>query len=221
MKVIKESKQKHIVFGSYSRHLSEADTSNGIKSFHFEFTVDGLKSAQDVSAASMQKAEELIKKQYDEKAVIFTKKETKAPVQNEDWCDDEFTEKDFDKDIDVSEYDDDFGESNIEKFGEHQDSQKDIPATPEVGPDTGISNLLITAINGEWDTIKLYNDIITTASDVHKEEIIKTIQDITAEENAHVGQLQKLLAMYSPNVSKIAEGESEAQEQIDDSNKGV
>ena len=91
------------------------------------------------------------------------------------------------------------------------------PETPEPGVETGYSNLLIDAINGEWDTIALYNSIIANLSlekDKKYDAIIKVLQDITNEENVHVGQLQKALELLSPNTTSIADGEKEAQEQI-------
>ena len=77
--------------------------------------------------------------------------------------------------------------------------------------------MLINAINGEWDTIELYNSIIATLSlekDKKYDAIIKILQDITNEENIHVGQLQKALEILSPNTSLIKDGEKEADEQI-------
>lgn len=87
--------------------------------------------------------------------------------------------------------------------------------TPEPGPDMGVANLLITLINGEWDTIKDYNDFIATISaEGGYDDMLAAIQDIVSEENIHVGQLQKLLQQISPDALKIAQGEQEAQEQI-------
>lgn len=86
---------------------------------------------------------------------------------------------------------------------------------PEPGPDNGIANLLITLINGEWDTIKDYNDFTATASaEGGYEDMLPVIADIVAEENVHIGQLQKLLQQISPDALKIAQGESEAEGQI-------
>ena len=56
------------------RHrLREEDA--GMNKFHMVYTVDGVKSEQDVSAANVMKAEELIRKQYDGKNIIFTSKQ--------------------------------------------------------------------------------------------------------------------------------------------------
>ena len=44
--------------------------------------------------------------------------------------------------------------------------------------------------------------------------MIPVIQDIVAEENVHVGQLQKLLETLSSNTQEIEKGELEADEQL-------
>lgn len=87
-------------------------------------------------------------------------------------------------------------------------------ATP--GPDSAISNLLINAINGEWDTIILYNDLITNLATQGMDDIADIIKDINNEENIHVGQLQKALEKLSPNAESIRDGEKEAGEQLDE-----
>lgn len=98
-----------------------------------------------------------------------------------------------------------------------EDNSEGTPETPKPGVETGYSNMLIKAINGEWETIELYNSIIATLSlekDKKYDAIIKILQDITNEENVHVGQLQKALEILSPNTSSIKDGEKEANEQI-------
>lgn len=91
------------------------------------------------------------------------------------------------------------------------------PEHSEDGPkqeDTGIAQMLIDAINGEWDTIKLYNDILVNAESYGNSDIADVIRDIVAEENTHIGQLQKALEIISPNVSKIEDGAKEAESQL-------
>lgn len=90
--------------------------------------------------------------------------------------------------------------------------------TPE-GIDIGVSNLLINAINDEWETIASYNDIIANLQ--NHEDMIPVIQDIVAEENKHVGQLQKILLQISPNVSNILQGEEEASQQMETNEEGI
>lgn len=89
----------------------------------------------------------------------------------------------------------------------------------ENGPkvkDNGIAQMLIDAINGEWDTIKLYNDIIVNAETYSYPDIANVVRDISDEETLHVGQLQAALETVSPNVSSIQDGQEEAAKQLDD-----
>ena len=189
------------------------------QSFTFEFTVNGTRSTKTIEAVNMSEAEKLLRDQYSDSTVtILTKKQNPKPEQNqqqnnnqnnnqqeslkregsfilsEDWFDD-ITE------VEVLD--------NIEEPEEEFSKQG-----PNVGPDTGIAALLIDAINDEWTTIDKYNSIITMMSEENKVDMIPVIQDITAEENTHVGQLQTLLQSISPNVENIVDGESEAKEQM-------
>ena len=86
--------------------------------------------------------------------------------------------------------------------------------TPEPGPQVGMADLLISAINDEWDTISKYNGTIAMAIAEGFEDMVPVIQDIVNEENTHVGQLQKLLQTISPNTEEISKGEMEAEEQM-------
>lgn len=84
--------------------------------------------------------------------------------------------------------------------------------TPTPGIDTGISNSIISAINDEWQTILNYNNLIANLTDYP--DMICVIQDIVAEENTHIGQLQEMLRQLSPNVENISKGEIEGAEQL-------
>ena len=88
--------------------------------------------------------------------------------------------------------------------------------TPEIGPDLGLSTLLIQAINDEWNTIEFYNNLIATAEQEGHEDIVAIVRDINAEENIHVGQLQELLKKISPITDNIEKGGEEAVEQMED-----
>ena len=155
----------------------EEDTSGMLK-FHMVYTVDGTKSEQDVSAVNVQKAEELIKNQYDGKNVTFTSKQQVK-----------------------------------ESYSVKEDLKQE---TPQTANDTGLANMLIHAINGEWETISEYNDILTVIRNNNQLDMIPVIEDILSEENKHVGQLQKILETISGNVADISEGEQEASEQMSD-----
>ena len=102
----------------------------------------------------------------------------------------------------------DLNDSNVTTIN---DTSDEAP-TPK---DNGIAALLIDAINGEWDTIKLYNDIIVAAESYGYPDIADVIRDINKEENLHVGQLQTALETISPVTSAIDEGSIEAKDQLD------
>lgn len=87
---------------------------------------------------------------------------------------------------------------------------------PSVGPEAGLATLLIDSINGEWDTVNLYNSIAITAREAGFENIASVLDEINTEENKHIGQLQELLKTISPNANAIKDGEEEATEMIDD-----
>lgn len=87
---------------------------------------------------------------------------------------------------------------------------------PSMGPEAGITTLLIDAINGEWETINQYNTLAINAREEGYHEIAAIIDELNTEENKHVGQLQQALKMLSPNAKAIEDGEQEAVMQVDD-----
>ena len=96
--------------------------------------------------------------------------------------------------------------------------EEKTPSGPATGAETGIANQIIEMINGEWNTIADYNNLITMLTQYGFEEFIPVIEDINNEENLHVGQLQALLQKISPNAVSIQQGELEASsEQITES----
>ena len=96
--------------------------------------------------------------------------------------------------------------------------EEETPSGHATGAETGIANQLIEMINGEWNTISDYNNLITMLTQYGFEEFIPVIEDINNEENLHVGQLQALLQKISPNAESIQQGELEASsEQMNES----
>lgn len=95
-----------------------------------------------------------------------------------------------------------------------------IPEGPKPGIESGIADTLIKLINDEWEAIQGYNnfrDMILSMKqngDADYAEMINVIDEISNEENLHVGQLQELLKKVSPNTTSIAKGEEEAAEQL-------
>lgn len=89
-------------------------------------------------------------------------------------------------------------------------------AGPQEGPEAGLAQLLIDAINGEWETVGQYNSLLIMAKAEGFDEFVPVLEDINTEENKHIGQLQELLKKVSPNAEAIDSGAEEAQEQFDD-----
>ena len=104
------------------------------------------------------------------------------------------------------------------KFGKRTLKESDTTslAGPVVGSEAGLATLLIDSINGEWDTVNLYNSIAITAREAGFDYIAEVLDEINTEENKHIGQLQEILKTISPNATAIADGEKEAEEMVDD-----
>lgn len=107
------------------------------------------------------------------------------------------------------EFDDDFSEHSIE----------DVLPGPAEGSDTGVASELISLINDEWEAIEGYNNAIatlraTTYENPFYEDAVKILEEISAEENVHVGQLQEVLRQISPNAAEIHKGTEEAKSQL-------
>lgn len=99
---------------------------------------------------------------------------------------------------------------------EEQSSEEPLSA-PQSSVASGMAQVINNLIVDEWDAISGYNSALETVKVQgmeHQEEAIKILTDIVNEENIHVGQLQKLLQLYSPNAESINSGADEADKQI-------
>lgn len=120
----------------------------------------------------------------------------------------------------VTGYDDDFSAPEyMPDMGDHLDA----PEGPKEGSDTGVADMIISAIHDEWTTIQRYNSIIATlraeaANNADYEGFITVFEEVNNEENKHVGQLQEMLKRISPNANSIAEGEDEGAAQLNFAN---
>lgn len=119
------------------------------------------------------------------------------------------------KDVPISDadYDDDFSEY------EDEHSVENVLPGPAEGSDTGIAQELIALINDEWEAIQGYTNAIATlranlSANPFYESAIKVLEEISSEENAHVGQLQEVLRRISPNTAEIENGKKEAKSQL-------
>lgn len=116
--------------------------------------------------------------------------------------------------IDVrGDFDDDFSEY------EDDHANREVPEGPKAGADTGVAGELIRLINDEWEAIEGYNNAIASlryelSSNPFYEQAIAVLEEISAEENTHVGQLQEVLKHISPNAVEIEAGSKEAKKQM-------
>lgn len=126
--------------------------------------------------------------------------------------------------LDESLFDDDFDFSDksiSDIFDDDFSDPEDSPVLegPAEGTDTGVAGELIALINDEWEAIQGYNNAIATLRGVADQnpfyaDAIKVLEDISAEENTHVGQLQEVLRRISPNAAEIDSGKKEAKNQL-------
>lgn len=113
-------------------------------------------------------------------------------------------------------YDDDFSAPD---YMPDMEDHVEAPEGPKEGSDTGVADLIISAIHDEWTAIQRYNSLIATlraevVNNADYEGFISVFEEINNEENKHVGQLQEMLKRISPNANSIAEGEAEGASQL-------
>lgn len=80
---------------------------------------------------------------------------------------------------------------------------------------TGITDILIDALNSKWNSIRNFTSVIVNLKDEGYDDMIPVIQSILEDENNHVGQLQQLIELISPGSSEIETGKEDAIETID------
>jgi hypothetical protein len=91
----------------------------------------------------------------------------------------------------------------------------DFMDIPDEGFPTGIADNIMRLINDEWEAIQGYNNFAELLRNANADDnLLTVIKDIAAEENKHVGQLQEMLKIYSPNAEQISVGEREAKSQM-------
>ena len=78
-------------------------------------------------------------------------------------------------------------------------------------------NQLISLINGEWETIQDYNDLVNMLQEVDEyKEYIPVIEGIIKDEHNHIGNLQNVLDRLNPNSDReIDAGHEEADKILD------
>lgn len=97
------------------------------------------------------------------------------------------------------------------------DSSETLDEMDKEGIKTGILNTLRSLIKDEYDAIDGYHNAIQMLYDMDMfDELLPILEDVMHEEYAHIGELQRCLAIVDPEtMSSIDSGEEEADELID------
>lgn len=85
---------------------------------------------------------------------------------------------------------------------------------PEMGIETGLSDIVISFINKKWENVSDLNSIIVMLKDTGYDEYVPVIEDILEDENNHIGKLQHIIELLTPAASNIDDGKQEAEEII-------
>lgn len=118
-------------------------------------------------------------------------------------------DKEDQKDIPLNEALDDLGE-----VPQKLEIDETVPEPPK-GENTGIATILSNLIQDEWQAIDGYNSALETLASINFDEgMVDVLKDIVAEENVHIGQLQKALELVAPNATEIQHGVEEGEEQL-------
>lgn len=200
---------------------------NLTRNFHLEYTVDGVRSSQNVAAMTLDAAKQLVKKQYTDKTVNFTKveevKDNPTDSTKTESLDDDIS--DLLEDMGIAyedfEYDDDFGDTQEYDLDFEEDDTDFVaskPSAPTNDLDNGVAGTINRLIQDEWQTVDAYNSAITTIRGLgieNGEGIIRVMEDIVNEENKHIGQLQEAMKTVSSNANLIVSGEVEGLGQLE------
>lgn len=101
---------------------------------------------------------------------------------------------------------------------EVKDTAEGVPVPPQSDLNFGLAGMINSLIKDEWDAIDGYNSTMATLMQINTPEAqqaVKIFTDIVNEENIHVGQLQRVLELVSPNAVSINRGAEEASRQMD------
>ena len=181
--------------------LQEDDAS--LKSYSFEFTVDGIKSSRTVNAKSMQEGEELVRKQYGGQNVVITSRKENTEKTNEELKMDESIIPGV--------------EEGWKQLVEHseEDFVNKAEEADQIEANVGIAGLLSNLIQGEWQTINDYNVAIKNAREEGLDDVADIMANIVKDENTHVGNLETAMKLVTNEAKHIEDGEKEAEEIID------
>ena len=97
-----------------------------------------------------------------------------------------------------------------------EDTEGEVPPTPTVGPDTGLTFSLNELMKSEYDAIDMYNSAIVNAQAENRQDIVDILSHIANDEQTHVGNLMKATSLVNPQTVSIEDGVREADEIINE-----
>lgn len=108
-------------------------------------------------------------------------------------------------------------DESLEEDLELTTTEDEIEGVEEKQINNDFRNQLIQMINGEWETIQDYNDLVNNLASIEEyKEYIPVIEGIIEDEHHHIGNLQNVLDKFNPDSNKdIEHGDKEAQEILD------
>ena len=109
------------------------------------------------------------------------------------------------------------GDESLKEDLELTTTGEEISEPEEKQINNDYRNQLIEMINGEWETIQDYNDLVNMLANIEEyKEYIPVIEGIIEDEHHHIGNLQNVLDKLNPDSNKdIEHGDEEAQEILD------
>lgn len=87
----------------------------------------------------------------------------------------------------------------------------------EVTQNSGVADMLMSAINTKWNTISELTSMSVNLEDEGYTDFIDVINEIIEDENKNIGKLQHLLSIVSPSTENIEDGEQEAEDALSES----
>ena len=90
--------------------------------------------------------------------------------------------------------------------------KEDINGVEPIGVETGLADIIISAINKKWDSVRDLNSVIVNLAEFEYNEYIPIIEEILEDENKHIGKLQYIVEQLTPVAESIDDGKSEAEE---------
>lgn len=104
----------------------------------------------------------------------------------------------------------DIFEANIPDVSNVDIDVSEINSTiPIAGPEVGVSNLIMQAIQDCYSMIESYNSLSIALSDMQEMDMAQDVSDIISTEHLNIGVLQDLLKQVSPNAEVLDQSDED------------